>query len=994
MTRCRTIHCLWIALALVCVGCGSEDPPSDPVRSLSPGDATVDVRPQPENYRVIASQALGRGDLGNAQNSIRQHLLQQPGDAVAIELAGDIAVARGDIQEASSMYQSAVDLSDRPSLALLRKHSELQMKSNRPFEAVETLRRSSELYPDDIQGHYDLVGLSAMVGLPQLAIPSLKWLLMHGHGDPESLAVLADPGRVEPDSEMCLNLMQREPTDRRPEFCLAQRDASQMDWQAAADRLGKVSLRHPEFVPAYAWLGLALARSGRYDEIPDWAKQMPDGAPTFPEYWIAMGLWAQSQGRYESAARSFWEALNHDQMRYPETLTSLLVCLKQMGRDSDAELVADQIVRQTSLRDALAIHFERKSNSQKSALKVAEALVALGRIWEAEGWARLATVLPDDHVDDLRDRYLAIRKGLSKQTPWQLSGFDIAQRIDLSGLALVDPTPGSPGVLPAVAASAARLDSTPIRFDDQSKQRGLNHTCAIAPDAQQDGHWIYQTVGGGVAVIDFDLDGYPDVAAAVLDGQPLATDSSLNGLHRNIAGQFVDVTVSAGYLDHGFGQGIAVGDYNDDGFPDLFDANIGGNRLYRNNGDGTFTDVTEQAKLSGAKWTTSVVIADIDSDGIADLFEVAYCDGESPFRDGCHNAQGISTCPPLHFEAATDRVWKGVGDGTFVDVTERWMDQRSPGRGLGIVAGQLDETPGLDLYVANDMTVNHLWSASQQSGQFELVEIGAIRGLGLNARSLSQASMGMAAGDPDGDGDIDFFLSHFADDHNTFYEQVGPGVWSDRSHQVGLAQPSIKLLGFGTQWADFNNDGELELILTNGHVDDVGRDDVSYYMPTQVFHRSRNGSWDEIDRQQLGPFFERDHLGRALAIADINVDGKADAIVSHLYEPVALLVNDSDGAGASVTFELKSTSGQRDAIGAVVRAKVGDRQVAGQLLSGDGYMASNQRRVRFGVGNQTVVRDVSVDWGRGNVQEIGDLPTGKNYVLVEGFDTAFQTRER
>ncbi len=543
-------------------------------------------------------------------------------------------------------------------------------------------------------------------------------------------------------------------------------------------------------------------------------------------------------------------------------------------------------------------------------------------------------------------------------------------------------------------SSSLESESPQLRFNEESKSRRLIHTCKIAPEAADEGHWIYQTVGGGVSVIDFDLDGNPDVVAAMLDGQPLAEDSSPNGLYRNLAGQFSDVATSAGYQDHGFGQGIAVGDFNDDGFPDLFDANIGRNWLYRNNGDGTFNDVSDEANLTGDHWTTSVVIADIDGDSIADLFEVSYCGGEAPFQKACRNSSGISTCPPLHFDAALDHAWRGVGDGTFIDVTEDWLDQQTPGRGLGIVAGLLDEHPGLDLFVANDMTVNHLWSADHSSDPFAMVDLGAIRGLGFNGSSFSQASMGMAAGDPDGDGDIDFFLSHFADDHNTYYEQTGPGVWTDRSLQVGLAQPSIKLLGFGTQWADFDNDGSLELILTNGHVDDVERDDVSYHMPTQIFHRTHDGRWDEINRNELGPFFQKDHLGRALAIVDINTDGKADVIVSHLYEPIALLVNESPTPGKSITFELKARSGQRDAIGAVVRAFIGDRLVTGRLFTGDGYMTSNQRRVRFGTGDHSMVRDVRVEWTDGTEQKFGDLATDKNYILVQEIDSAFATRER
>ncbi len=636
-------------------------------------------------------------------------------------------------------------------------------------------------------------------------------------------------------------------------------------------------------------------------------------------------------------------------------------------------------------------YFERGSNSQRAAMQVAEAMMQLGRLWESEGWARLAVTLPDDRLADIGQRYLAIRSKLTVTSPWQSPAMTIANQIDLSDCPLVDWSSTR-----SEQTAAKQLGSGRFYFEDQAVQRGWVHTCAIASETLKEGHWIYQSVGGGVGVIDFDLDGWPDLAVAMLDGKPLESDSSPNRLFRNLNGRFADFSAPAGYADTGFSQGIAVGDFNDDGFPDMLDANIGSNRLYQNNGDGTFHEVSAQAGLSGQVWTTSAVIADIDGDDFADLFEVNYCSGREPYERPCRNSQGISTCPPLNFEAESDRVWKGVGDGTFVDVTRQWMNQTSAddlmqvaGRGLGVVAGLFDERPGLDLYVANDMTVNHLWSGESKEAGFHLTDLGAIRGLGFNGRSLAQASMGMAAADPDGDGDIDFFLTHFSDDHNTYYEQVGPGLWTDRSYQVGLSEPSMKLLGFGTQWVDFDNNGTLELIVANGHVDDVDRSDVSYYMPPQLFDRDPSGRWTELNRQDLGDYFATEHLGRVLATIDADRDGRTDVAITHLYDPVSLLINGTEDSGPSIGLELKSSRGQRDAIGAIVTMTIGDQKKTSQLTAGDGYMCSNQRRITVGLGGAKQARDVIVTWPSGTVQGFGSLESGRDYLLVEGSDEAF-----
>ncbi len=982
-SRRQLVNGLCLAV-VIAAGCGQRevagpDPAADP--KPKPGASSA----RPSDQLMIASRALHRNDLDAAETAVRRYLVEDPNDATALELAGDIALRRGDNERSVEMYHAAVDQGTPPSETSLEKLAVQLMASGRAFDSVDVLLKRIEQYPNNPQARFDLVGLATMLGLPQVAVPSLQWLAQRGHGDAEILQVLSDPRRVEPDTEMCGKLLARNPDDRRAEYGMALLDAQKMNWHEVLRRLQPVLERHPSFLPAYILYGRGLAELNDFQQIQAWQQRAPATAADSPEYWLVAGIWAELQGQHPEAARAYWEAIRLDPSGYPEVLTRLARSLTQMGRTAEANKISDQIARHAALRDALKTHLERSAQSQAAALRVADAMLQLGRLWEAEGWARLAVSLPNDRLPDIRERYLAIRSKLSVDTPWQLADAMIGSQIELSDLPEVQWVASAKS-----QGSIERLSSGDIRFQDQAKQRGWIHTCELAPETATEGHWIYQSVGGGVGVIDFDLDGWPDLAAAMLDGKPLQANSSPNRLFRNQAGQFVQCTTAADYLDRGFAQGITIGDFNDDGFADIFDANIGRNRLYQNNGDGTFSEVSSRLGLSGEQWTTSAVIADIDGDAIADLYEVAYCSGRKPYEVECRNPRGLGSCPPLKFEAEQDRVWRGAGDGTLVDATADWMEQSSPGRGLGIVAGMLDEHPGLDLYVANDMTVNHLWSGQADGGTFELLDLGVIRGLGNSGRSLSQASMGIASGDADGDGDLDFFLTHFSDDHNTYYEQVSPGMWVDRSYQVGLAAPSMKLLGFGTEWIDFDNNGTLELIVANGHVDDVDRDDIAYQMPAQLFQRDVDGRWAEQDRKQLGGYFAGEHLGRALASVDADRDGRVDVAITHLYEPVSLLINQTENSGASVSLALKSTGGQRDAIGAVVTAQVGGRTVTGQLTAGDGYMCSNQRRIRFGTGNSREINDVMVTWPAGNQEEFGTLNTGAEYLLIEGSGTAYQ----
>ncbi len=868
------------------------------------------------------------------------------------------------------------------------------MASGQAYESVSILQDIIERYPDSDRPRYDLTGLVTILGLNQLAVEPLRWLVRRNGGDEESLAVLAHPNNVQPDADFCRKLLTRRPDDLRPVFGLAKLDAKKYQWQSVATQLRPVLEKHSEFGPAIVLYVRALIElemagepndnetSSRSTELMRWTQILPNSVVETPEYWVAAGLWARYRNEHETAAGAFAQAVRLDQASDGVTLSYLLTSLNQINRDEDADHVAKRFEQIASLHDATKMFFERKSQSQFAAMKVAYQMVDLGRLWEAEAWTRMAKSLPNDPVASIEQAHQAILARLRPETPWQTPTGMVADQIQTDNLPEFAWSFG-------IATSVNIAKSEPsqiIQFSNQAIERGLVHVVEIDPRAEKDGHWIYQSTGGGAGVIDLDLDGWPDVALANLDGHPLQTDSKPNRLFRNLEGKFLDVTQQCGYDDKGFAQGIAMGDYNDDGFTDVLDCNIGTNRLYRNNGDGTLTDVTSQVGLSGNAWTTSAVIADIDGDGNADIFEVNYCDGSGPYEKPCHSpANGqLSSCPPLQFDARADQLWSGSAGGTFVDKSKSWMSATNYGRGLGVIAGYLDERPGMDLYVANDMSINHLWSLNQRSDKVTLDELATVRGLAMSGQSVSQASMGMAAGDPDGDGDIDFFLTHFAEEHNTFYEQISPGVWVDRTYALGLYEPSFDLLGFGTQFADYNNDGSDELIIANGHVSDTGRQDIGYRMPPQLFRRQASGRWSEWDRKTLGDYFTQEHLGRALVTLDANRDGLVDTLITHLYEPVALLMNQSPTQSMSLGLQLRSTRSQRDAIGAIVTVRFGGRTQIKQLTAGDGYMSSNERRICVGVDQAEQIDEVLVRWPSGYEQSFGTMQPGNDYLLVEG----------
>ncbi len=942
-----------------------------------------------EDLFLKSVAAYRRQDFPAADKAIREHLLVSPDDLRGMEMLGDIAASTGDDRLANESYEEVLRRSESPTEPFLSKYAMRLMASSRAFDCLDVLKKRAAKYPGHPEAGPEMAGLAAMLGVAEQGVDALRQFARRGGADPETLQVLADPRRVEPDIEMCKRLLAKNPDDLRPQFGLAKAEANQLAWAKVKARLQPVVQKHPDFLPGQMLYGLALVQQGEFASLPEWHRSVPENARDFADYWMVAGCWAEHEQKYDEAARAFWEAVRLDSSGYPEALPNLLFALKQLNRDKEANEVAAQINRATLLSDCVKTHLERGGSSQSAAFSVSDAMLSMGRSWEAEGWARLAISLSEDKVNDTRERYLKVRSTMTAQSPWQSPEFKLANGLDLSDLPQV--SWGASSVKKFASRGFAKGE---IHFKDEASARGLDHVCELASTGDETGHWIYQSVGGGMGVIDFDLDGWPDLALAVLNGQPKQNNSSPNRLLRNLEGQFAEVTARAGYADSGFGQGIAVGDYNSDGFPDLFDANIGRNRLYRNNGDGTFSDVSDSVGLHGESWTTCGLLADINGDGLTDLYEVTYCGGNKPYQQACRNSRGLATCPPLDFEADADHFWRGSDSGNFSDITSKWAGRTSAGRGLGIVAGMFDERPGLDLYVANDMTVNQFWSGENTAGDFRMTDLGAIRGLGLSGRSLSQASMGMAVGDPDRDGDIDFFLTHFAGDHNTFYEQAAPGLWVDRTVQRGLAEPSMDLLGFGTEWIDLDNNGVVELLITNGHVDDVDAEGIPYKMPAQLLELDTAGKWQQIDAGSIGEYFKKDHLGRALVTLDANRDGLVDVAISHLYEPLSLLVNRTQQAGNEIAFYLKSTTGQRDGIGTSVTLDLGDQEVTTQLTGGDGYMCSSERKVVIGTGKLTATGDIHVRWASGQEEQFSGLQCGADYLLIEGSGEAFALEDR
>jgi Flp pilus assembly protein TadD len=951
--------------------------------------ATSDVKQGVSSPSPLeTAQAAARsGDVVKASEMVQRALLVEPHDPVLLEFAGDLAGANQETTSAIEYYDAAVKHAPSPSRELLDKLGRAQMTAGRPFLALEALKKAVELYPKEPAIRTDLAGLLASLGLEMDAAPHLRWLVMRGHGGMNELMILSDITRPQTDGAISDYAMKHSPEDLRPLYALARDDAYKGRWSDAAEKLKRVVEKHPDFIQAQAYYSRAIVEQNDQDSIAAWSAQVPHGIESQAQYWIASGVWAEREGQTKEAARAYWQAalLEPDN---GESLNRLATILARLGLNEPSKVVAARAGQLAKARDMVDTMQTRGKNSQDTAVEIAKLMDALGRPWEAAAWLRLGAAMNRDINASLADVYADIRSRLDARTPWLLPQAEVAKTLDLADWPVHKwKMTRSTGTDQVAKATRDRL-----KFTDQAQARRLDHVCKIAPLTRGEaGLWIYQSGAGGAASIDYDLDGWPDLYLTNMDGVPKERSSSPNHLYRNQAGTFARITEASRAGDTGFAQGIAVSDYNMDGFDDLYIANIGRNRLLRNNGDGTFTDVTEASGLVGDDWTSSVAMIDIDQDGYVDLFEVGYCAGEEVLSVPCLEEGEIFACLPKSFPAQKDRVWQGQADGRFVEVTDQWLVNQEPAHGLGIVAGFFDELPGLDLYVANDMSANHFWSShTDEQGTFQLRDQAALRGLAVDRRSLSQASMGIAAGDADQDGDVDFFLTHFSQEYNTLYEQVTTGIWADVSQQVGLAAPSMDMLAFGTQFLDIDHNGTQELMVANGHLNDYSSRGQAYRMPTQVFERGDDGAWSLRSNEELGEYFATKRLSRSLITMDVNRDGKMDALITHLFDPVSLLVNESQTDGSSVTLFLKSVTGHPHATGSQVTLKAGNKTLTTQLMGGNGYQCANQRMLHVGLGEAEKVDAITVQWPSGALEEFPPVATGREYLLIEGSGDAFE----
>jgi hypothetical protein len=539
------------------------------------------------------------------------------------------------------------------------------------------------------------------------------------------------------------------------------------------------------------------------------------------------------------------------------------------------------------------------------------------------------------------------------------------------------------------------VDGAPVVFADITKQSGLEKFRHRSGSPEK--KVIIDTPGSGVALLDYDNDGWLDIyllngsTIAALKGKEPAPKAML--FHNNRDGTFTDVTAKAGVTNERWGFGVAVADYDNDGWPDLYVANYGKNRLYHNNHDGTFTDVAEKAGVTLGAWSAGPTWGDYDHDGFVDLFVPGYVQfdpdhppiaGQNGIPPGFCKFRGIDVmCGPRGLKGEGDHLFHNNGDGTFADVSAKAGVADPNGYyGFASVFVDVDDDGWLDLAVANDSVPNYLYH-NRHDGTFE--DVSYLSGFALTEDGREQASMGIAVGDYNRDGKVDFYVSAFSDDYNALYRNDGDGNFSDVTYQAGLAEPTIPFLAWGTGFLDFDNDGWTDIFVANGHVyPGVDQQDwgTTWAQRPQLFRNLDGVKFREVP-PATGSGLADVLTARGAAFGDLFNDGRIDVVLNNIDSTPTLLRNVAKSDNHWITIRLIGTGkSPRDAIGSKVFVTTGAVRQRVGIFSGGSYGSSSDMRAHFGLGSASKIDKLEIQWPSGTKQQVV-VPGVDRIVTVE-----------
>lgn len=926
-----------------------------------------------------ATRLLKSGEASRAIAGLRSLVIANNQDTEAVFLLARCHAQLGNLQEAVDIL-GEID-SDHPQAGLpaLGQSADWLIQLGQTAAAAERLEQILAIHGDVAIVHRRLAKLRNQRGERWKASHHLRYLLSVGDMTMEELIAIncisnpffGENDYPEPGGGTIIT-----------DFNHARQFHLDHEFKAAETLTRSLIESFPQNIEMHAFLGRVLNSVQDDKGLQAWAERLPKGIDQHPEYWNAIGQWKLRLGEYAEATRALCESALRDPTNR-STYAALAKSLAAIGKSQASKRASD---RYTQLHDtAVALWRVNTPDSEADAIDdLADHLDELRRHKESLLWRTIAAGqrrLGKEQIAGLQQQFEAVEQLPSQQDPsWLLCGVSRSEFPLPSGI--VAKETGEPNW------RTDDRESTPMRFANVAAKVGIDFQFRQNEEFQSDRLYMYQIIGGGIAAGDFDLDGNCDLLFTQAKIEEQAVGQT-NQLFRNLDGEsFEDVSEFAAIDDPNHGQGVTAADLNQDGFCDYIVCNIGNIAIHMNQGDGTFVSRTDSLASTPHLWSSSVAVADLVGNGLPDVVVVNYIDDPKIKSQPCFGPD--ANCNPRAFQPAKDFFLRMTESGELVPLET--STEQPPHFGLGVLVGNLDDQAGNDVFIANDTEVNELWISGGQSGQYVLSEEALARGVATTSLGDSPGCMGVAKGDFDRNGFLDFHITNFVSQPSDLYLQNEHRVFFEQNARFGLSDPTSPMVGFGTQAVDFDHDGWPDLAVLNGHVTNRTRLGQDYQMLPQLF-RGWGDRFENVEPSELDDSYWRTpNLGRSLVALDYDGDGRMDLAASHLDAPAALLRNGTN-AGGWIQFELRGTSSERDAVGAKICVTSQGSTSSQWLTSGDGFQCKNESLLHFGladIAEDAKVSQVEVTWPSGRVQTLGPISPNQRWLIVEGCEHGFR----
>ncbi|MEL6109401.1 MAG: FG-GAP-like repeat-containing protein [Planctomycetota bacterium] len=968
-------------MALICTGCdsASETAETKPADAKSAGERSA----RPVDHLATARRKLDIGDFGAASDAALKALVENPDNPEATLIAAEAELGRGNRQRSAELA-AAIELDAESSLAprVVEIHARSLFELNRTSDAADVLLGGLELRPTQTEWRHRVWGLLSRVGRREEASRQAARLCRDGENNTSELNSLVRRTEAYPTVL---------PNNGDPQaffdagLGMARWHFTRREYRRALDELQQEADSGFSSAAAAALYGRLLSETQQIDQIPKWlASTDRDSMESLGDYWAALGTYFFDTRQYDASAASLLKAvyLNPTDRWSTQRLAKVFDALGNTEQGEQFRRRGVELAQCEGISDKLQAATRITPELLQAENRLMQQLLELERPFEAIAWA--LQLQPSQAI--------ARRRQIEQQRAAFLreeETLEIASVSALLGLERKD-YPLGPAYEDLVRASQSPdgatedKEVTPLaipRLVDVAAKVGLDFQWYRTLQLDESPIPIHESIGGAIAVLDYDLDGWPDVYFAQGSGEPPTDECTRsNVLSRNVDGRFSETTSAAGCEDRNYGSGLAVGDVNQDGFPDLFLGSLGRNRLLINNGDGTFRDATNRLGDAADRFTSSLAIGDINGDALPDLFEAIYIEMEGAFALPKIGADGQPAQPsPLEHYAQSDRWYANDGNGDF-RLCEISRDVAVPGTSLGVVVADFDGDGGNEVFVGNDVRPNHLLV---HTGTDQLANAADAKGIANGFRGAANGCMGIATGDFNLDGTLDLHITNFTQESANLYLQSPVGGFTDFATRYRLDRPSMPMVGFGTKAIDVDRDGWLDLAVTNGHIFDMTESGDGYRMPPQ-FLANRGTHFEQVEVQDESGYWNESYLGRAMAKIDFDCDGDSDLLINHLDRPNALLQNETQTVGGWLQLELVGTKSERDAIGAKVTVSIGTETRSEWVVAGDGYLCSDQAILEFGLGKDAEEVTLEINWPSGAIDTLVVPEVNERYLVIEG----------